>query len=227
PVMLIVAALSALRAFDYPVRWTMVGRIVPVRDRVSAIGLQSISFNVPQIIGPAAGGLLINSVGAGGSLVAAALSSVAVIGALLLMAPVPARPHKGGRSMLGDVRDGIAFVIGDPVIRSAGAITVAVAFLARPAVLLLPALAVSVLRVGVTELSWLVSSAGLGGFVGGVIVANFGGLERRGLAFLGVAAAAGLSVALLGLQGSLMPAIVMTFLFGVAAMLFSGVSNTV
>src|SRR5205814_1019981 len=48
-----------------------------------------------------------------------------------------------------------------------------------------------------------------------------------GLAFLGVAAAAGLSVALLGLQGSLIPAIVMTFLFGVAAMLFSGVSNTV
>src|SRR5438874_2571037 len=56
PVVLTVGVLAGLRAFDYPVRWAMVGRIVPARDQVNAIGLQSVSFNVPQILGPAAGG---------------------------------------------------------------------------------------------------------------------------------------------------------------------------
>jgi predicted MFS family arabinose efflux permease len=227
PVTLIVGALSGLRAFDYPVRWTMIGRIVPVRDQVSAIGLLSVSFNVPQVVGPAVGGLLISSIGAGGSLVVAAATFAAVIAALLLMAPIPALPRERKGTVLGDVGDGIAFVIRDPVIRSVGAITVAVAFLARPVGMLLPALGVSVLNVGVTELSWLVSSAGLGGFVGGVIVANLGGLQRRGLAFLGVAAGTGLSVSLLGTQVGLTPALVVTFVFGIAAMLFSGLSNTV
>ena len=115
----------------------MVARIVPARDQVSAIGLQSVSFNVPQVLGPAAGGVLITRVGVSGALVAATLTSAAVILALVLMAPIPARPRERKGSMLGDVRDGIVFVLGDPVIRSVVAITVAVAM--AGAVTLLPA----------------------------------------------------------------------------------------
>ena len=225
-IVIVVAILSAVRAFDYPVRWTMVARMLPPRDQVSAIGLQSVSFNIPQVLGPAAGGLLIGQIGSSGLLFAAALSALGFILALAMIAPVPAPPRDRVASMLTDVGDGIAFILRDPVLRTAFLVCVAMAFFARPSTMLLPALAVSVLHVGALELSWLVSATGAGGVIGALVTANLGRLRQRGIAFLGVAAGAGLIVYALGSQAELAAALVMTFLFGLAAMLFAGLSNT-
>jgi predicted MFS family arabinose efflux permease len=106
-------------------------------------------------------------------------------------------------------------------------ICVAVAFCARPSTQLLPAYAVSVLGAGATELSWLLSATGVGGVLGALIVANLGRMRRRGVGFFATAALAGITVTLLGAQQLLAPALVATFAFGAAAMLFSGMSNTV
>lgn len=225
-VMLVIGALSAIRAFDIPIRWSLVGRIVPTRDRVSAIGLQSVSFNVPQILGPAAGGLLIGTLGVDGLLLAAAVSGAGLIAALLMMAPVPPLPRERMVSVLTDMREGVSFIVRDPVLRPASLICIAVASLARPATFLLPAFAVTVLHVGALELSWLVSATGIGGSIGALATANLGGLKQRGVAFLLVAVAAGLLVSALGIQVQLPAALATTFLFGLAAMLFAGMSNT-
>ena len=224
---LLYTVMSALKAFDFPVRWSMVGRIVPPRDQVNAIGLQSVSFNLPQTLGPAAGGLLIGTVGAGGLLVIAALSGIAVIGALAVMSPI--RPLGTGRraSVGRDIAEGLSFVLRHPVLRSATVICVAVAFFARPSTQLLPAYTVSVLGAGATELSWLLSITGVGGVIGALIVANAGGIRRRGVGFFASAALAGVTVTLLGMQQQLAPALVATFAFGLAGMLFGGMSNTV
>ncbi len=221
------ALMSVLKAFDFPVRWSMVGRIVPPRDQVNAIGLQSVSFNLPQTLGPAAGGVLIGIVGAGGLLVIAALSGIAVIGALAAMRPIPPLGTKRSSSVARDIATGWSFVLGHPVLRSAAVICVAVAFFARPSTQLLPAYTVSVLGAGATELSWLLSATGIGGVVGALTVANLGGMRRRGVGFFATAALAGITVTLLGAQQLLAPALFATFAFGAAAMLFSGMSNTV
>jgi predicted MFS family arabinose efflux permease len=224
---LLYGVLSALKAFDFPIRWSMVGRIVPPRDQLNAIGLQSVSFNVPQILGPAAGGALIGSLGAGGLLVIAALSGVAVIGALAAMRPIPPIPSARANSVMRDMGDGLMFVLRHPVIRAAAVICVAVAFFARPSTQLLPAFTVAVLGAGATELSWLLSATGIGGVVGALVVANLGGVRRRGFSFFAAAAFAGVAVILLGIQSTLVPALVVSFAFGAAAMLFGGLSNTV
>jgi MFS family permease len=226
-IVVLYGCLSAVRAFDLPVRWTVVARIVPAEDQVSAIGLQAASFNVPQILGPAAGGALIAVLGAGGLLVVAAVLSVPVIVALLAMAPIPAVPSTTPSSVLGDVRDGLAFVLRHPIIRPAILVTIAVAFFARPSVQLMPAFTVVALQAGAAELSWLLSATGIGGVIGGLVVANLGGTHRRGLAFFGAAIGAGLTVVALGVQVSLVPALLVSFLAGLTAMLFSGISNTV
>src|SRR5207245_326685 len=86
---------------------------------------------------------------------------------------------------------------------------------------------VTVLGAGATELSWLLSATGAGGVVGALVVANLGGLRQRGFAFFGAAALAGITVAVLGAQHATVPALVASFAFGAAAMLFGGLSNTV
>ncbi|HEY2592992.1 MAG TPA: MFS transporter, partial [Chloroflexota bacterium] len=50
---------SIAQAFDGATRGTLYPRLVPPRAMVSAIGLNSMSFNVAQFIGPLIGGLLI------------------------------------------------------------------------------------------------------------------------------------------------------------------------
>src|SRR5439155_27129224 len=131
------------------------------------------------------------------------LSCIGIIAALIMIAPVPALPRERAVSMLSDIRAGVAFIARDPVLRPAALICVAIATLARPAIFLLPAFAVTVLHVGALELAWLVSASGVGGSIGAVATANLGALQHRGVAFLGVAAAAGAFVCVLAVQTEL------------------------
>ena len=55
-ILLLGALNSTIFAFDAPTRQSMVPRLVPERDLMSAIGLNSAAFNGPQIIGPVIGG---------------------------------------------------------------------------------------------------------------------------------------------------------------------------
>src|SRR5258707_11068437 len=57
-ILLLGALNSTIFAFDAPTRQSMVPRLVPERDLMSAIGLNSAAFNGPQIIGPVIGGLI-------------------------------------------------------------------------------------------------------------------------------------------------------------------------
>ena len=67
---LALTVLSAIaQAFDGATRQTVFPRLVPRRAMVSAIGLNSMSFNVAQFIGPMIGGFLIVPIGVGGLMV--------------------------------------------------------------------------------------------------------------------------------------------------------------
>lgn len=78
-------AMGVVGAIDAPPRQIFVSEIVGPSDVANAVGLNSVSFNGARLIGPAAGGLLIQAVGAGWAFAVNGLTYLAMIGALLFM----------------------------------------------------------------------------------------------------------------------------------------------
>ncbi len=226
-IVLISACSSAVFSFDAPTRQSMVPRLVPRQDLMSAIGLNQAGFNGPAIVGPALGGLLIGVTGVAGLFFVNAASYVAVVTALILMRPYPTPIPKHPTSMRQSVVDGVRYVRGDPVIRWVIVLAITASFLARPYIFLLPAVAQNVLHVGATELSWLMSSTGVGSLAGALLVANLGGVQRRGRLFIFATAGLGLTLALFALQRDLFAAVVAALLLGLTTIVFNGIANTI
>ena len=106
-------------AFDAPARQSFVSEMVDRDDLSNAVGLNSASFNLARVVGPALSGFLIAALGSGVRatglvILVNAVSYLAVIGALQLMrtdelAPVVRAPR--GKGM---IRDGIRYVRSRP-----------------------------------------------------------------------------------------------------------------
>ncbi|MFL6158152.1 MAG: MFS transporter [Marmoricola sp.] len=106
-------------AFDAPARQSFVSEMVGPDDLTNAVGLNSASFNLARVVGPALSGFLIAALGSGMRATGAVIllngvSYLAVISALRLMreselSPVPRVPR--GKGM---VRDGIRYVRSRP-----------------------------------------------------------------------------------------------------------------
>jgi len=230
-ILLLGALNSTIFAFDAPTRQSMVPRLVPERDLMSAIGLNSAAFNGPQIIGPVIGGLLYApftdrpTFGAGLLFYVNAISYLAVVFALLRMRPVPVIGKSGEVSMLDSIREGLAYIRQDVVVRWIVILAAATALFARPYIQLLPAVAQGVLNVGAVELSWMLAASGVGALGGALATSALGGLRRRGAVLIGAAIAFGVFLVAFTLQRSLVVALPFLVLLGFSTMVFLGMAN--
>ena len=174
-VVLISALNSIIFSFDAPTRQAMVPRLVTDRELMSAIGLNSAAFNGATLIGPLIGGILIIPFGVGGLMLINAISYLAVVAALVAIAPQPSETRRR-LSMLASIREGLAYIRQDPVLRWVVLLTVATALFTRPYIQLLPAEA-QFLGVGALELSWLLAASGVGALAGALADGVAGRLE--------------------------------------------------
>src|SRR5215213_1603567 len=90
----------------------LVGR----EDLMNAIALDSMVFNGSRIIGPASAGALVAVIGEAPAFLFNGLSFLAVIVGLLLMRLQPFQAP-ARRSGAGDLREGIAYIVGEPKVR--------------------------------------------------------------------------------------------------------------
>ena len=77
--------LGTAAAFDAPARQTFVAELVGEEDLSNAVALNSTSFNAARMVGPAAAGLLIGSVGTGWAFLLNGLSYFAVVLSLAML----------------------------------------------------------------------------------------------------------------------------------------------
>jgi MFS family permease len=106
-------------AFDAPARQSFVSEIVGPEDLTNAVGLNSASFNLARMVGPAVAGVLIAALGSGvpatGAVILVnAVSYGAVIFSLQRMRDSElnrATPVKRGKGM---IRDGVRYVVRRP-----------------------------------------------------------------------------------------------------------------
>jgi MFS family permease len=100
---------GSVSVVDGPARQAFVGQLVPAADLASAVSLNGVIMNGAKVIGPAIAGVLIATVGTTPCFAVNALSYLAVIAALLTIAPPP-RPAAG--TAAGGVREGLRYARG-------------------------------------------------------------------------------------------------------------------
>ena len=106
-------------AFDAPARQSFVSEIVGPEDLTNAVGLNSASFNLARMIGPALAGLLIAALGSGvqatgAVIIVNAVSYGAVLLSLQRMRERDLHPAKREERHKGMIRDGVRYTLARP-----------------------------------------------------------------------------------------------------------------
>ena len=113
-VYVLAALLGIGTAVDNPARQSFVIEMVGPEDLPNAVGLNSASFNMGRVLGPAAAGLLIEVFDTGPVFLINAVSFLAVIGALLSMDPSQLEPAPRLERAKGQLREGVRYVLNRP-----------------------------------------------------------------------------------------------------------------
>ncbi|MGE4219238.1 MAG: MFS transporter, partial [Alphaproteobacteria bacterium] len=175
-----------LIGLNQPVRLSLVPSLVRGEDLTAAISINSIVFNVSRFIGPGIAGVLLTTIGAGGAFAFNSASYLAMIAALLMLRLPPRAPAPPSTvSLMGQVAEGIRYVVGHPGIGPILLVMMAGAVLCRPVIELLPGLTEVLFGGGPAELAVLTSATGVGAILGGIWIAQRGtvaGLTRITLA---------------------------------------------
>lgn len=161
---------GALLAIDHPARRAFLVDLVERDELANAVALNASSFNLTQFIGYATSGLLIASIGAGGTMLLNAASYLFPIWALASI-HVPDVGQDTQRPPLGAaLSEGASTLWKQPLILGAISLMAVVGGLAWPVYGMMPAFAEDVLGTGAVGLGLLMAAGALGSVLGTVLV---------------------------------------------------------
>lgn len=178
------ALLSGIaQAFDAPARLALTPMLVDDRrDLQNAIAMGSTMFNLARVVGPAIGGLVLASMGAGWCFAINGVSFVAVLIALAGMnIPGDVGRLPSQRHMAAEIGDGLRYVWQQPVVRTLTALIAITSIFGFSYSVLLPAYAVDVLKVGETGYGLLNAAVGVGALIGALTVASLSRRKSKGM----------------------------------------------
>ena len=154
--------------------------LVPRRDLMNAVRLNSIQFTLARAVGPALAGLVLGRFGAGTSFMVNAVTYLLVIAALVR---IPARPNAGAtsrrESVVHEFVDGLRYMRRRPALIQCVVNTMVLAAASFALVQLAPAIARRQLHVGKSSYGYLVASEGLASILSSFWLANRGDRLRR------------------------------------------------
>ena len=159
-------ALGMLSAFHHPVRLVFISLVVPKPYLASAVGLNSVSWNVSRIIGPGIAGMTIYLLGASETFGVATALYLPLIICLWFMALQPRKSDTGSAdSFFGKIIDGGAVVIGNPLIFSTLCLVFLNSFFVRGVLEIQPAIVGQILGGESASLAIVTAAAGLGSLI--------------------------------------------------------------
>jgi MFS family permease len=169
---------AVLQTFDAPARRAMYTTMVPRAQMQNAITLNAAVFRIARLIGPSLAGVLIVTVGPAIPYFINAVSFLAIIGALLLMATPPIVDRLRG-SLFAETIDGVRYTVGKPILANL-LLLESVHSLFGVNTALVTIVAKDVLHVGADGLGLLLSALGAGALVGTAALVMTGDVEHKG-----------------------------------------------
>ena len=174
---------GAILAIDHPARRAFLVELVEPAELANAVALNGAVFNLSSLIGYAAGGLLIATLGAGAAILLNAATFLAPIIALSLIrvADVGAEQkgaHPASATLMGAMTEGLLTLRRQPAVLGAISLMAVVGGLTWPLFGLLPAYAEQVVHTSAIGLGLLMAAGALGSVLGTVLVALLGARQR-------------------------------------------------
>ena len=166
--------LGCVAAFDSPARQTFVSDLVGETDLSNAVALNSTSFNMARMIGPAVAGILIASVGTGWVFMINAASFAAVLCSLNLLRV--GELHLGSRPVRtrGSLVDGFRYVWHRPDLKAVLLMLFLIGTFGLNFPIFISTMSVTVFHAGATEYGLLTSVMAIGSVAGALLAAQRG-----------------------------------------------------
>jgi len=210
---------------DTPVRQAFVSEIVGPAEMPNAVSLNSATFNLSRIVGPAIAGIAINSVGTGWVFLGNAVSYVAVLAGLLAMRPGELQRTSRVVRGKGQLREGLAYVRSRPDLLVPIALVFMVGTFGLNFQITLALVAKQVYERGAGSFALLTSMLAVGSLLGALQSARRVGPPRTRV-LLGSALAFGLLEVVAGLAPSYAVLAVLLVPTGAAVLTFTTTANS-
>jgi MFS family permease len=181
--------MAVAQVFQQPSRASMVADAVPPESLTNAIGLNAVVFNVARSTGPALAGILIATIGTGGSYSAQAIFFLLATVWTVQLRPARAsaragRHSAGGESFGRSILEGWKFSWRNETVRTGLLIVLFASLFIVPFTTLLPVFARDLLGVGATGQGLLLTSMGIGALCSAFMIASVGDRLPRGILML-------------------------------------------
>jgi MFS family permease len=227
-IMLLALALGFVNALDMPVRQSFAAELVPREDLINAITLNSASFNLARVIGPAIAGIALALYGPAFNFAINAVSYLGVLIALLRMDPAAMQPIVRPEQLATirlSLAEGVRYALRTPTVLWPLVLLGGIGLFGMNFQTLLPLFARYTLDLDADGFGALFAAMGLGSLIGSLSLAFIG--SRRPLVgmILGGGVAFAAFEAGLGLSRTTLVAFPAIVLVGLSSMLMVNTIN--
>jgi predicted MFS family arabinose efflux permease len=170
-ILVLALILGLTNTLDMPTRQSFMVEVVGKQDLMNAIALNSATFNLARILGPAVGAIIMEWVGAGWCFFFNGLSFLAVIYGLTKIEPIPyVRKKNSENKILKEIADGIKYIYKTPVLFKTVLMVTVMGIFAFNYSVLLPVFTREVLHRQGDTYGFLMSALGIGSLIGALTV---------------------------------------------------------
>jgi MFS family permease len=213
-------------ASEFPVRRIMLGEIAGPERLSRAMALESATSNATRMIGPALGGVLIQTIGLYGVYALGALLYLACA-ALVLPVRYRAAGAAGGASLLTMLSEGWRFARRERLIVGALAVTVIVNLWGFAYITMVPVIGERALGLSPVLIGVLMSTEGLGAVIGALLVARYDRPRQYTRIYTGSSAAFLLGVLAFALSTSFPLSLALILFCGIGIAGFAVMQSTI
>jgi MFS family permease len=178
--------LGCVTAFDSPARQTFVSDLVVEADLSNAVALNSTSFNIARMVGPAIAGVLIAAVGSGWVFLINAVSFAAVLCSLSLLRIGELHPRSRAVRTRGSLAEGFRYVWKRPDLKTILLMLFLIGTFGLNFPIFISTMSVTVFHAGARQYGFLTTILGVG-TVAGALLAARRATPRIGILFAGAA----------------------------------------
>ena len=219
-IILIAFVAGGVGAFDQPAQQALYPHLIERKAIVSAVALDSAVWQGMRIVAPAVAGFIISQAGTATAFFLASAGFVTMASVMLLL-KVPRIESASGGNPIQDMIEGLKFIGGSAVFSFLIGMTFFNSFFGMAYMMMMPAFAVDVLKVGADSQGLLMGMSGIGSLAITMVMSSMSGSGNRGPLIVGGSAAFGLSIAAFALTslyiGSVPLALALMLVVGVSS----------
>lgn len=170
-ILILALILGFSNTIDMPSRQAFTIELAGKQDLMNAIALNSATFNLARIIGPAIGALLMASFGAGWCFLLNGFSFMAVIVSLLKVKVTPyVRKKVSENNMFKEIKDGLKYIAREPALLQTILMVLIVGIFVFNFNIIIPVFTKNILHQGEKTYGLLLSALGVGSLIGALMV---------------------------------------------------------